>query len=113
MEASSSPLQEVWAVVSVQTVGHTAPALLVVMNHLNLKTQGMDQLDMRGNDTILDKLLIRTGSLKKIQRSHEVTFLVLGLFREDFFPGSVMSNVNFNPSPGKSSHIMLNHFFSH
>ena len=38
MDAASSPLQEVRAVVSIQTVRHTAPALLEVMNHLYLKS---------------------------------------------------------------------------
>lgn len=35
-DASSSPLQELRAVVSIQTVRHAAPALLVVVHHLYL-----------------------------------------------------------------------------
>lgn len=36
-----------------------------------------------------------------------LTFLGFGLFRDDFLPGSEMSNVNFKPSPVKPT--MMTH----
>lgn len=43
--STSSPFQDIWAVLTLQTVGHTAPALLVVMHYLYLNTQQIDNTD--------------------------------------------------------------------
>lgn len=42
---SSSPLQLIGAVLSLQTVRHTAPALVVVVDHLYLNAPEMDNTD--------------------------------------------------------------------
>lgn len=45
--ASSSPLQQIWAVLSLQTVRHTAPALLVVVDHLDLCATQTDNITQK------------------------------------------------------------------
>lgn len=113
MLRTDGPLQEIWAVLSLQTVQHTAPALLVVVDHLYLSTTKDNaelftwikphytfnnfssvQCSWRNNAKIIKQMYTIVFS--------QLTFLVLGLFRDALFPGRERSKVNFKPSPVKS-----------
>lgn len=61
-DASPSPLQQIWAVLSLQAIWHTASTLLVIVNYLDLSTPESDRTDCSAYNRKIDHAAKHVGS---------------------------------------------------